>query len=128
MGLISKLLGGGITKTISTVADTVDDYVYTEEERATLQQAIDQGQIKINQEEAKHRSLFVAGWRPFIGWVCGIGLLYSYVLLPMVVGVCTAIGVDISLDNDRAGLMTLTTALLGLGGMRTYEKLKGVSK
>ena len=122
MGLISKLLGGGLTKTITTVADTVDDYVYTEEERATLQQAIDQGQLKVNVEEAKHRSMFVAGWRPFIGWICGVGLLYSYVLVP----IATALGM--SIENDRDGLMALTTAMLGLGGMRTYEKMKGVTK
>jgi len=122
MGLFAKLLGGNLTNTISKVSGVVDDYVYTEQERAKLQQAIDQGQLKVNLEETKHRSLFIAGWRPFIGWICGIGLLYSYVLVPI------AITLGMSMENDREGLMALTTALLGLGGMRTYEKMKGVSK
>ena len=122
MGLFAKLLGGNLTNTISKVSGVVDDYVYTEQERAKLQQAIDQGQLKVNLEETKHRSLFIAGWRPFIGWICGLGLLYSYVLVPI------AIALGMSMENDREGLMALTTALLGLGGMRTYEKMKGVSK
>lgn len=122
MGLFAKLLGGNLTNTISKVSGVVDDYVYTDQERAKLQQAIDQGQLKVNLEETKHRSLFIAGWRPFIGWICGLGLLYSYVLVPI------AIALGMSMENDREGLMALTTALLGLGGMRTYEKMKGVSK
>ena len=122
MGLFAKLLGGNLTNTISKVSGVVDDYVYTEQERAKLQQAIDQGQLKVNLEEPTHRSLFIAGWRPFIGWICGLGLLYSYVLVPI------AIALGMSMENDREGLMALTTALLGLGGMRTYEKMKGVSK
>ena len=128
MGILSKLLGGGIIKTVESVANVADDYVFTDEERAAVQKSIDDGQLKINMAEAQHRSIFVAGWRPFIGWVCGFGLIYSFLIVP-VLDVCFKyFGAEVQLENDRTSLMTLTTALLGLGGMRTYEKIKGASK
>ena len=83
-------------------------------------------QIKVNAEEAKSASLFVAGWRPFVGWVCGFGLAYAAILLPMaefaakvVFGYKGAFPVI-----DWAILANVLFGLLGLAGMRTYEKTR----
>ena len=79
-------------------------------------------QLEVNKAEAAHKSLFVAGWRPFIGWVCGIGLLYSVLISPIL-----AIWLVMpAIDSDL--LMPTLGGMLGLGAMRSYEKVKGVSR
>tara|TARA_R110000824_G_scaffold3147_5_gene14583 strand:- start:5401 stop:5796 length:396 start_codon:yes stop_codon:yes gene_type:complete len=88
------------------------------------------GQIEINKAEASHKSIFVAGWRPFIGWTCGIALCWHFVLQPVTLFVCTYIGLTIPTlpEFDMGSLMTILGGLLGLGGLRTYEKQKGLTK
>jgi hypothetical protein len=86
------------------------------------------GQMEINKAEASSNSLFVAGWRPFVGWVCGAAMAYSFVLQPFL---AFTVGVfKWSLPPlpvlDAGSLMTVLLGMLGLGGMRTFEKLKGV--
>jgi len=79
-------------------------------------------QLEVNKTEAAHKSLFVAGWRPFIGWCCGLGLLYSVLLAPLL---------DIWFEMpaiDSSILMPTMTGMLGLGALRSYEKVKGVSR
>lgn len=79
-------------------------------------------QLEVNKVEAAHKSLFVAGWRPFIGWVSGIGLLYSVLISPIL-----AIWLVMpAIDSDL--LMPTLGGMLGLGAMRSYEKVKGVSR
>jgi len=95
-----------------------------------IEQAIAQGQIQVNIEEAKHSSIFVAGWRPFIGWVCGSALLFHYIVSPLIMWLCLIIGIDIPNPPilDMASLMTLLGGLLGLGGLRTFEKTKNIER
>lgn len=85
------------------------------------------GQIDINKAEAAHQSLFVAGWRPAIGWVCGAAFAFKFILGPAaVVGMAMA-GHPITLPAfDFSEMSTILLALLGLGGLRTVEKVKGV--
>ena len=83
-------------------------------------------QTKINEAEAQHRSVFVAGWRPFIGWVCGIALAYNFVLRDLIIFVVGEAAVPPALQMDH--LMTVLMGMLGLGAFRTYEKIKNVSK
>jgi len=86
-------------------------------------------QIETNKEQAKHPSLFVAGARPAIMWICALGLFTQFFLLPIAEW-ATAIwmpGVDLPKLNAE-GLMTLTLSLLGLGGMRSFEKSKNVAR
>jgi len=83
-------------------------------------------QTKINESEAQHRSVFVAGWRPFIGWVCGISLAYNFVLRDLIIFVVGNDFVPPALQMDH--LMTVLMGMLGLGAFRTYEKIKNVSK
>ena len=87
-------------------------------------------QVEVNKAEAQHRSIFVAGWRPFIGWTCGIALAYHFVLAPLIVFGVAWFGAEIpeipTFDMDS--LMTVLLGMLGLGGMRTFEKAKGITK
>lgn len=87
-------------------------------------------QVEVNKAEAQHRSIFVAGWRPFIGWTCGVALAYHFVANPIIMFAVTVAGVDIptlpSFDMDS--LMTVLLGMLGLGGMRSFEKMKGLTK
>jgi hypothetical protein len=85
-------------------------------------------QTDINKVEASSSSLFVSGWRPFVGWVCGSSFALHFVLLPIVNFVLIANGhKEVVLAFDMSTLMTLLMGLLGLGGMRTYEKVQGVA-
>jgi hypothetical protein len=82
-------------------------------------------QVEVNKEEAKHRSSFVAGWRPFIGWTCGFALAYHFILQPMLTLVLNISGITVDLPEfDMSSLMTVLMGMLGLGGLRTYEKVK----
>lgn len=86
------------------------------------------GQLEVNKAEAGNSSLFVAGWRPFIGWTCGAAFAYKFVLAPFIVLVLTAYGYAIVLPVlDFAEMNTILLGMLGLGAMRTTEKIKGVA-
>ena len=93
-------------------------------------QELAKGQLAINQVEATHKSIFVAGWRPFIGWTCGVALCWHFVLAPITIFVCAYLSVSIpELPTfDMGSLMTVLMGMLGLGGLRTYEKQKGLTK
>jgi hypothetical protein len=86
-------------------------------------------QALTNIEEAKHRSIFVAGWRPALGWICAIGVGYHFLVAPSLNTYLTINypGVDLPVV-DADTLFNLVLALLGLGGLRTYEKGKGLTK
>jgi len=86
-------------------------------------------QVEVNKMEAQHRSLFVAGWRPFIGWTCGIALAYHFVLNPLILFGVSWAGVEIPAlpEFDMSSLMTVLMGMLGLGGLRTFEKVKKVT-
>jgi len=86
-------------------------------------------QVEVNKIEAQHSSVFVAGWRPFIAWCCGIGLCYNFILYPLLLWVVALYQLNITpppLFSDN--LMELVMGILGLGAMRTYEKFKGVER
>jgi hypothetical protein len=96
---------------------------------AANEQAIRLAQLEINKEEAKHSSLFVSGGRPFIVWVCGIGFAMNFLIGPLLTFLCALAGVPVVFPTiDISGMMPLLLGLLGLGGMRTYEKMKGVAR
>lgn len=94
-----------------------------------LEQALLNGQIEINKIEAASSSLFVAGWRPFIGWICGVALAYAFIIQPFIIWGVRAYGLDIVPPTlDVGQLMSLVFAMLGMAGLRTYEKKTGVSR
>jgi hypothetical protein len=83
-------------------------------------------QGEINKIEAQHRTIFVAGWRPFIGWVCGIALAYNFVLRDLLIWFIGPEQVPPALQMEH--LMTVLIGMLGLGGMRTFEKFNDKTK
>lgn len=87
-------------------------------------------QVEVNKAEAGHRSIFVAGWRPFVGWVCAIALAYHFVIQPLLVfGLAAANVPPLALPEfDMDSLLTVLLGILGLGGLRTFEKHQKVSK
>lgn len=87
---------------------------------AAMQGAL--AQLEVNKAEAQHKSIFVAGGRPFIMWVCGVGLLFNVLLSPIL-----SIWFEMP-DVDMDILYPVLMGMLGLGGLRTYEKLKGVAR
>ena len=114
------------TKLLDKVIEDKDQKNALAHEIATMAerhaQQLAQGQLDVNKVEAAHKSLFVAGWRPAIGWVCAIGLFYN-VILANIIG----IWVDLP-EIDTTLLVPVMMGMLGLGAMRSYEKVQGVSR
>ena len=86
-----------------------------------------QSQTDTNKTEAANQSIFVAGWRPFIGWVCGAGLAFAFIISPLATWGCELAGHPVKFPElDLGTLMTLLFGMLGLGAMRTTEKINGL--
>jgi len=96
----------------------------------TAMTSLVQGQLAINQKEAEHGSIFVAGARPAIMWICGAGLAWNFVLKPIIMWVGFLYGADLTgaPELDTSELTTILLGMLGLGGLRTYEKRLGVAR
>ena len=110
---------------IDKVAGHVDKFTLDKEEKAQLIQEINKAQIEVNKVEAGASSLFVSGWRPFVGWTCGVALCYHFVLQPFLMFVLSSTGNPMELPIfDMTTLTTVLMGMLGLGGLRTYEKVK----
>ena len=125
MAILSSLIGP-VTGLLDKFIEDKDQKnalaheISTMAERHALE--IAKGQLEVNKVEAAHKNLFVAGWRPAIGWICGFALLYSTILSPIIGIWFTVPAVDSSL------LTTVLLGMLGLGAMRTAEKVKGVQR
>jgi hypothetical protein len=85
-------------------------------------QELAKGQLEVNKTEAAHKSIFVSGWRPAIGWICGFALMYSTILAP-ILGIWFLVP-----EVDSSLLTTVLMGMLGLGALRTTEKVKGVHR
>jgi hypothetical protein len=125
-----------IEKLIDPISNILDKFVADKDLKAKLQHELDQelhkanmAQIEVNKEQAKHSSLFVSGARPAIMWVCCLGLFWSFFLAPFLSWLIVASGSTATLPAiETEGLLSLTLALLGLGGYRSFEKFKGVAR
>lgn len=125
----------GIGSVIESVGKVAEHFVTTDKEKMAMEiemrkldQALDMAQLAVNTEEAKSSSVFVSGWRPAIGWTCGLGLLYVSVLLPVAQFIAKMYGYAGSFPEvDTTITMQVLFGMLGLSGMRTYEKTKGVA-
>jgi acyl-CoA reductase-like NAD-dependent aldehyde dehydrogenase len=104
----------------------------SEQEKAELQAALVmvQGQLDVNKAEAAHPSVFVAGWRPFIGWVCGVACAWNWIGLPIAkVALALAGGPTLGLaPASLTEMLPVLMGMLGLGAYRTAEKFKGVAR
>ena len=91
--------------------------------------AWDKAQTDVNAVEAANENIFVSGWRPALGWTCAVAFAFIYVIGPMITWLSTMAGNPIPLPSFNVdALMGLTLGMLGLGGLRTYEKVKGVAR
>lgn len=129
-----EALLGPVTSLLDKVVEDKDQKNQLAHDIATLAQkqahAEVMAQVEVNKVEAASNSLFVAGWRPAIGWICGLAFAWHFVLEPM-----TGFALAYAVDNppelpkfDMSALMTVMMGMLGLGGLRTYEKKKGIDK
>jgi len=135
-GLLKAALGpimDGVLRFIPDKGERARAKEQFEGQILTAMTSLVQGQLEINKVEASHGSIFVAGWRPAIGWVCGFALAWNFVIQPLLLWgawIFPDIAPDIStapkLDTDE--LMTVLLGMLGLGGLRTYEKRLGVAR
>jgi len=138
MSVISDILSGGVSGLLNSAGQFAKDIrqaitgEISPEKKAEIEQraleieyALTKAQTDINLEEAKHPSIFVAGWRPFVGWVCGFSLGWQYIGSPIFEWIIKIADKNVSApEMDTGSLVTVLFALLGLGGMRTYEKTK----
>ena len=115
VGAVSDLIGTDVNKIWPDK---------TEKEKAELVAAVSlvQGQLDINKVEAANPSAFVSGARPFIMWICGVSLGYQCLVYPVLIAYIPKIQ-----QADMGTLLTILLGMLGLGGMRTFEKLNGVA-
>lgn len=115
------------------LVDTVINKIWPDKSEAERQQlaaavSLVQGQIAINQAEAGNPSVFVSGWRPAIGWVCGMACAWNWVGLKIALFVAAYLGHDLNLaPADIGEMMPVLLGMLGLGGLRTAEKINGVA-
>ena len=132
MSWIGRLLGSG-TKGIGSLAKDIREAVKGKEldpnKKLEIAGKLAEVQTKINEAEASHRTVFVAGWRPFIGWVCGLGLLYAVFIEPLLRFVFTVNGWEIEFPSiDTTITMQVLFGMLGLVGARSYEKKNNLTK
>ena len=130
--MIGKLIGP-VTGLLDKFIEDKDQKAQLAHELATMAdrhaQDLALAQIEVNKAEAASGSVFKGGWRPFIGWVCGGAFAYHFVLQPVIVFAVLTAGVDLPPlpEFDMASLMTVMMGMLGLGGLRTYEKKQGIT-
>jgi len=131
---LGNLFAGGIGQAIGGVANVIDQFVETDDEKRVAEQIKQKmlmepvlAQTEINKIEAAHRSIFVAGWRPFIGWVCGAALAWRFIFFDLMTWVALVFNPAYTPPKleGTSDLMMIVLSLLGLGGLRTYEKMKG---
>lgn len=131
--MLGKLFGGD---TIKAVGNVIDDMHFSGEEKEKLKlqmKEIDarlkEKQLDINKAEASHRSIFVSGWRPFLGWVSGLSIGYVYLFQPILDMILQMFQVQVDwVQLDLGQLMPLVLGMLGLGGLRTFEKARNLTK
>ena len=131
MSWIAKLIGGSVVETAKDVANVVDKFVETPDEKAAFKTVMARmaqepglAQVELNKIGAAHRSVFVAGWRPAVGWVCAVGLAFAFLVNPILQWAINKPGPELPLDI----MMELVIGMLGLAGLRTAEKLIGRAK
>ena len=133
MSVWTWLSGGkAVAEPIEAVGNVLDALFTSDDERLD-KELIKQrlalkptlAQVEVMKTQAQHRSAFVAGARPFLMWVCGLGFLFSFVISPIIAWVLPDVGAPIL---PLEVMLELTLGMLGLSGLRTIEKIKGVSK
>ena len=130
-----------LAQLIAPVAGLLDKFIEDKDQKNALAhqiatmaerhaQELAKAQIEVNKAEAAHHSLFVSGWRPFVGWSCGLALFWHFMGLPITLFLLALFGAEVpELPTfDMSTLLTVLMGMLGLGTMRTWEKTKGVDR
>jgi len=129
-----------IDKLIGPVSGLLDKFIEDKDQKARLAhevatmaenhaQELAKGQLEVNKVEAAHKSLFVSGWRPFIGWTCGLGMFGNFITIPFSNFVLALFGIDIVIPLvPLETMMPVLMGMLGLGAMRSYEKKNSVHR
>ena len=126
---------------VAPVTGLLDKFIEDKDQKAALAhelatmadkhaQQLALAQIEVNKAEAASGSFFKGGWRPFVGWVCGVAFAYHFIIQPLVIFILTTVGMDIPdlPEFDMGTLLPVLGGMLGIGGLRTYEKHKGLTK
>ncbi len=130
-----------ITSLVGPVTGLLDKFIEDKDQKAKLAHEIATmgekhaqeamlAQLEINKAEAASGSLFKGGWRPFVGWVCAVAFAYHFVIQPLLIFIFSYIGIDPPdlPEFQMNTLLTVLGGLLGIGGLRSYEKTKGLTK
>tara|TARA_Y100000004_G_scaffold83408_1_gene93684 strand:- start:281 stop:673 length:393 start_codon:yes stop_codon:yes gene_type:complete len=130
--VIDKLIGP-VTGLLDKFIEDKDQKNALAHEIATMSerhaQELAKAQLEVNKAEAQHKSIFVSGWRPAVGWCCVFGMMGNFMVIPFANFVLALLEIDVSVPLiDTATMMPVLMGMLGLGAMRTYEKRTGVSK
>ena len=136
LGIIQGILGGGQGGALKTISKVIDDLHTSDEEKLDkkilmqrLQQKLAEKQLDVNAKEAGHRSIFVSGWRPFIGWCGGFALAFEFILSPGIEWYSKFAGLNLIAPEIQTGpLLAIVTSMLGVAGLRSFEKAKGITK
>jgi len=121
-----------IDKLIEPVSNILDKFVADKDLKTKLSHelekeiiSLNRAQLEVNKVEAAHNNVFVAGWRPFIGWACGVSLAYHFIVEPIIQYTLIVNNIDYNTPEfDFSQLSTIVMAMLGMSGLRTYEKIK----
>ena len=133
MSLLNTLVGP-VTGLLDKFIEDKDQKAALAHEIATMSQKHAQelsiAQIEVNKAEAASGSIFKGGWRPAVGWVCAIAFAYHFIIKDLIIFGCSFAGIDIPElpEFDMGTLLTVLGGMLGIGGLRTYEKQKGLTK
>jgi len=125
-------IASGLFGLIDSLFTTEDERMQAKLKLLELEKSGELAQLSVNREEAKHTSLFVAGWRPFIGWVCGLSFAWTFLAYPILQLMIVVSGLPIPLAAlpvlDISQMMPVLLGMLGLGAMRSYERSNGVER
>jgi len=145
MGILSAIpiIGKVVEKGLGVVDQFVEDKDQANKLKHEIKQQIEnnshevdmaqiEGQLGINKAEAQHKSIFVAGWRPFVGWVGGTALAYQFLLYPLLIWLWTWLKAQGIVPPEleappvlnTSALLTVLGGMLGVGGMRSFDKRK----
>jgi hypothetical protein len=124
--MIDKLINP-VSKIVNKFVKDKDLQAKLDHELKTLFHEANLAQIELLKEDAKSTNWFQNSWRPFVGWTCGIAMAYHFVIQPLLLTILTATGIVVELpDFDFAQLSTILMAMLGMSGLRSFEKTKNV--
>jgi len=137
MGILN--IGEGLAGVVGGLFGLIDDMHTSDEEKAQHRLRVmemaargDLAQMGINEAEAASANLFVAGWRPAVGWLCVISMAWAFLFLPILRSVMVFTGIDFEIeklpDPELSSLMPILMGMLGMGALRTYEKVTGVAR